>query len=148
MSCPTPVGAATSTPCVGQEGTAGYPVFFLEFSRFDVPKGYSGIDGKPEGHLTLEAHRLADDPLKPCLDGRRIGTVQVGTRTTSAFTCPNDSPQIERDARHGEGAYVGHLALEWDTSGIRYIASAHGHTTANLMLLKKFVRSIVLTPPG
>ena len=127
----------------------GYPIFFLEFSGFDVPKRYSGIDGRPVGHVTLEAHRVADDPLtKPCIGGRRIGTVQVGTRTTSAFTCPNDSPQVERDAQHGEGTYVGHLALEWDNQGIRYVASAHGHTTANLVLLKKFVRSIVLVPPA
>ena len=126
----------------------GYPIFFLEFSGFDVPKGYSGIDGRPVGHMTLEAHRLTDDSLKPCIGGRSIGTVQVGTRTTSAFACPNDSLQVERDARHGEGTYVGHLALEWDMNGIRYIASAHGHTTANLTLLKKFVRSIVLMPPA
>ncbi len=148
MSCQAPVGAATSTPCVGREGLTGYPIFSLEFSGFDVPKGYSGIDGRPVGHLTLEAHRLADDPLpKPCIGGHPFGTVRLGVRVTSAFSCPNDSLQVEREARHGEGAYVGHLALVWDSHGIRYIASAHGHTTANLIMLKRFVRSTVLVQP-
>ncbi len=49
---------------------------------------------------------------------------------------------------HGEGVYVGHLALAWKAGGISYIASAHGHGTANLTLLKKFVNSIKLIPPG
>ena len=149
MSCPRPVGAASVfPPCVGVEGATRYSIFFLELYRFDVPKGYSGINGKPVGHVTLEAHRLADDPLKPCIGGRTIGTARIGTWTTTEFTCPNDSPSIERDAVHGEGAYVGHLALAWTADGISYIASAHGHTTANLTLLKKFVHSIALISPG
>jgi hypothetical protein len=146
MSCPTPVGAATSTPCVGLEGTARYPIFYLEFFGFDVPKGYSGVDGKPVGHMTLEAHQLVDDPLKPCIGGERIGSVRVAAWTTNEFVCPNDSRQIEREAEHGEVAYVGHLALEWDAYGIRYVCSAHGHTTANLTLLKRFAGSIVPLP--
>ena len=147
MSCPVPVGAATSTPCVGREGTDQYTVFSLEFSGFDVPRGYAGVGGRPVGHLTLEAHRLADDPLRPCIGGQRLGTLRVGVLATTEFTCPNDSLQVQREARHGEGAYVGHVALEWDSQGIRDIASAHGHTTANLVLLQKFVRSTVLVPP-
>jgi hypothetical protein len=131
------------------EGADRYSIFFLDFYGFDVPKGYSGINGKPVGHMTLEAHRIADDPLKqPCIGGRTIGTARIGIWTTSEFTCPNDSPSIERIAMHGEGAYVSHLALAWTTDGINYIASAHGHTTANLTLLKRIVHSIALTSPG
>jgi hypothetical protein len=149
LSCPRPVGAASGfPPCVGVEGARQYSIFFLEFNGFDVPQGYSGINGKPVGHMTLEAHRLADDPLKPCIGGRSIGTARIGIWTTSEFTCPNDNPFIERDAVHGEGTYVGHLALAWKANGISYIASAHGHTTANLTLLKRFVQSIALISPG
>jgi hypothetical protein len=149
MSCPTPVGAATSTPCVGREGSTGYLIFYLEFSGFDVPKGYSGVDGKPVGQVRLEAHQLADDPLnQPCIGGERIGTARVAAWTTTEFVCPNDSLQAQREAQHGEGDYVGHLALVWSAAGITYIASAHGHTTANLTLLKKFVNSIVLIMPS
>ena len=149
MSCPRPVGAASAfPPCVGVEGAARYSIFFLEFYGFDVPKGYSGINGKPVGHMTLEAHRMADDPLKPCIGGRTVGTARIGIWTTSESTCPNESPSIERDAAHGEGTYVGHLALAWTADGISYIASTHGHTTANLMLLKRFVNSIALISPG
>jgi len=143
------MGASSSLPpCVGSEGVIGYPIFFLEFHGFDVPRGYSGVNGKPVGHLTLEAHRLVDDPLKPCIGGRPIGTVRIGTWTTSEFTCPNDSPSVERDAAHGEGSYVGHLALTWTVDGVGYIASAHGHTTANLTLVKRFVHSIDLVAPA
>ena len=149
MSCPHPVGAASAfPPCVGVDGATQYPIFFLEFNGFDVPKNYSGINGKPVGHMTLEAHRFTDDPLKPCIGGRTIGTARIGTWTTSEFTCPSDSPYIERVAMHGEGVYVGHLALAWKTDGISYIASAHGHTTANLTLLKRFIHSIALKSPG
>ena len=149
MSCPGPVGAASAFPsCVGVEGAARYSIFFLEFYGFDVPKGYSGINGTRVGHVTLEAHRFADDPLKPCIGGRTLGTAHIGTWVTREFTCPDDKPSIERDAVHGEGAYVGHLALAWTADGISYIASAHGHTTANLTLLKRFVHSIALISPG
>ncbi len=130
------------------EGVIDYPIFFLELQGFDVPKGYAGVNGKPVGHLTLEAHRLVDDPLKPCIGGRAMGTVRIGTWSTREFTCPNDSPTVERKAAHGEGTYVGHLALAWTVDGISYIASAHGHTTANLTLLKRFVHSIDLVVPG
>jgi len=131
------------------EGAAQYSIFFLEFYGFDVPKGYSGINGKPVGHMTLEAHPLADDPLKhPCIGGRIVGTVRLGIWNTTEFDCPNESPYIERVAMHGEGAYVGHLALAWKAGRISYIASVHGHTTANLAFLQQFVRSIALVSPG
>ncbi len=150
MSCPQPTGAASGLPpCVGLEGAIPYSIFFLQFYGFDVPKGYSGINGKPVGHVTVEAHRFADDPLKkPCIGGRTIGTARIGMWATREFNCPKDSPSIERVARHGEGDYVGHLVLAWKVDGISYIASAHGHTTANLTLLKRFVHSIILVLPG
>jgi hypothetical protein len=149
MACPRPVGAASALPpCVGVDGATQYSIFFLQFYGFDVPKGYSGINGKPVGHMTLEAYRFTDDPLKPCIGGRVVGTAQIGIWTTNEFACPNDSSYIERVAMHGEGVYVGHLALDWRTDGITYVASAHGHTTANLSLLKRFVRSIALISPG
>ena len=150
LSCPRPVGAASALPpCVGVEGVTQYPVFFLDYHGFAVPKASSGIDGKPVGQMTLEAHRLADDPLRqPCIGGRSIGTVRIGMWTTSEFICPNDSPSIERVAVHGEGAYVGHLALAWTDHGISYIASADGHSRANLTLLTRFVHSTSLVSPG
>ena len=51
----------------GGKDQTGYLIFYLEFSGFDVPKGYSGVDGKPVRQVGLEAHQLADDPLnQPC----------------------------------------------------------------------------------
>jgi hypothetical protein len=148
LSCPAPVGAGASTSCVGVEGLAQYPIFFLEFTRFDVARAYVGVDGQPDGHLTVEGRRPADDPLEPCIGGVNVGTVKVGTRVTTEYVCPNGNRRVEREARHGEGVYVGHLALAWSQRGIAYIASAHGHTTANLVLLKRLVGSIRLIPPA
>ena len=48
---------------------------------------------------------------------------------------------------HGEGAHAGHLLLEWNQDGIDYLASAHGHTATNLILLKQLVSSMTLIPP-
>ena len=148
MSCPHSVGAATSVPCVGLEGSPPYSVFFLEFTGFVVPPGYVGVDGKPDGHVTLEARPTADSPPKPCIGGTFLGTVKVGSWMTKEYVCPNDSLRVEREAQHGEGAYVGHLVLDWQVSGTQYIISAHGHTTANLALLKRLGGSIEMTAPS
>ena len=148
MPCPQPVGAATAVPCVGLEGSPPYSVFFLEFTGFAVPPDYIGVDGKPDGHVTLEARPTADSPPKPCIGGTFLGTVKVGIWKTKEYVCPNDSLRVEREARNGEGVYVGHLALEWQVKGTQYIISAHGHTTANLALLRRLGGSIELTAPS
>jgi hypothetical protein len=133
---------------VGLEGLLSYPVFFLNLVGFDVPAGYIGVDGRPVGHMTVEARRQSEGPSDPCIGGVDLGTVKVGPRTTKEYLCPKDSVLVQREARHGEGAYVGHLVLEWVEGGTQYIVSAHGHTTANLVLLRRFVGSIALIDPG
>ena len=147
MSCPQPAGAATSLPCVGLEGSPPYLVFYLEFTGFVVPPGYVGVDGKTDGHVTLEARLTADSPPQRCIGATFLGTVKVGHWMTKEYVCPNDSLPVEREARNGQGAYVGHLALEWQVSGTEYIVTAHGHTTANLTLLKRLGGSIKLIAP-
>jgi hypothetical protein len=129
---------------VGLEGTDEYRVFFLEFSDFDVPRNYVGVDGKAVGHLFIEARRLSDAPKTPCIGGTRTGALDIKGWRTTLYTCPKDSPYIERVARHGEGASVGHVLLDWKANGVEYIASAHGHTTANVTLLKRLVGGITL----
>ena len=143
LGCPAPVGAQVA-PCVGLEGATEYRVFFLNFEDFDVPRGYVGIDGKPVGHLFLEARRLVDAPKVPCVGGRRSGAIDIKGWRTILYVCPRDSPYIERVARHGEGANVGHVLLDWRVNGVEYIASAHGHTTANVALLRRLVGSLTL----
>jgi hypothetical protein len=146
LGCPPPVGAQFA-PCVGLEGTTEYRIFDLEFEDFDVPRGYIGIDGKSDGHVFIEARRATDAPAKPCIRGTRAGTMRVRSWRTILYICPNDSPYIERVARHGEGSSVGHIILEWRKDGVDYIASAHGHTTANLYLLRQLVGSATLVQP-
>jgi hypothetical protein len=141
------MGAALG-PCLGLEGLPPYPVFGLEFSGFDVPADYVGVDGRATGHLAIEARPEADSPPTPCVGGTRLGKVAVGLWTATEFTCPNDSVTVQREARHGEGTYAGHLLLEWNQSGVDYIASAHGHTTVNRELLRQLVTSMNLIPPG
>ena len=147
MSCPSRQQVA-ATPCVGTEGIGGYPIFVLEYTGFDVPPGYVGVDGKAAGHIVIEARPQPDSPPLPCVGAVGLGTLLVGQRTLTKYRCPNDSLRIQREAMHGEGAHVGHLLVEWTEAGIDYIASAHGNTTANLDLLKRLVGSVQLVAPG
>jgi hypothetical protein len=132
---------------VGLEGVTQYRVFILDFTHFDVPRGYVGIDGKPVGHVSIEARKAIDAPTRPCIRGVRTGTTTVRSWRATIYVCPHDSPYIERVARHGEGDYVGHIVLEWRAGGVDYVASAHGHTTANLRLLRELVGSVTLVQP-
>lgn len=146
MACPSPVGAQLG-PCIGLEGTIPYRVFGLSFENFDVPRHYVGIDGRPEGHIFIEARKVEDAPKKPCIGGRQRGASTMRRWRTHLYVCPEDSPHIERTARHGEGVYVGHVLLEWKVMGVEYIVSAHGHTTANIKLVRQLVRSVAMVQP-
>jgi len=146
MGCAAPVGPQPA-PCVGFEGVTLSRIFDIEWENFDVPRGYIGIDGKATGHAFIEARKASDAPAKPCISGTRAGTMQVRSWRTAIYVCPNDSAYIERVARHGEGANVGHVVLEWRAGGVDYFASAHGHTNANLRLLGQLVASVTLVQP-
>jgi len=130
------------------EGLPPYPAFFLEFTGFDVPAAYVGINGKAMGHVAVEARPQRESPPRPCIGGRRLGNVVVSRWTAIEYRCSKDSNRVGRQARHGEGAHLGHLLLEWSQQGTDYIASAHGHTTTNLDLLKKPITSMALIAPG
>ena len=147
MSCPAPQGAALA-PCVGLEGSPPYAIFGLEFSGFDVPADYIGVDGKPEGHLVVEARPDTDSPPDPCIGATRLGEIAVGRWTVTEFNCPEDSVIVQREAMHGEGAHAGHLLFEWNEDGVDYLASAHGHTSVNRDLLRNVVRSMELVQPS
>ena len=54
---------------------------------------------------------------------------------------------IERLARHGEGAYAGHLTLTWAVDGIEYLVSSHGYGTASEDLAIQIARGIDLVEP-
>jgi hypothetical protein len=145
MSCP-PTTEQEPTPCVGREGLVGYPVFDLDMSGFDVPGGYVGVDGKAAGHILIEARRHSDSPPRPCVSAVNVGTVVAGTWTTTAYNCSSDAITTQREATHGEGAYLGHTLLAWHHDGIDYIASAHGQTAVNRDLLVRLVGSMTLVP--
>ena len=147
VGCPAP-REVMPAPCVGFEGLPAYPVFAWEVTGFDVPRGYVGVDGKAMGHLMVEARPQRDRPPRPCIGGTRLGNVTVVHWTATEWRCPNDSVLVQREAMHGEGAHAGHLLFEWSQNGIDYVASAHGHTSANRELLKRLVSSMTLISPG
>ena len=145
MSCA--ISRVSALPrCVWLEGATPYPVFGMEFSGFDVPVGYVGVDGKAIGHVVIEARLQRNSPTTPCIGSVKLGTVVVAGVTAAEYRCPGDSLRIQREAMHGEGAYAGHLILESKRRGVDYIVSAHGYTTENLTLLKQLVRSSDLVP--
>ena len=131
-------------PCVGLAGERYAQIFALDFTGFDVAPDYAGIDGKPDGHLIVEARRDADSPPLPCFDGIQRGTQSIAGRRLIRYACPGRSLRMERLIRHGEGAHAGHLLFAWSASGIDYVASAHGDTATNARLLEQIVASIDL----
>ena len=143
MACGPAGEPGSFPPCGGRAGDTA--VFFLEFVGFDVGPDYVGMDGKPHGHVTVAAAPHRDAP--PCF-GTVVGTVALPTRTATEYRCTNDTLRVQRDARHGEGAYVGHLLLTWRQDGIDYTVSAHGHTAVNLALVKRLAGSLDLLAPG
>ena len=144
--CP-PNRDAALPPCTGRAGELQYPIFFMDVTEFRVGPGYVGVDGKPVGHLTISAAKQDDSPGPPCF-GTVVGTFRIGDEVVTEYSCTNDSLRVQRDARHGEGAYVGHLLLSWSANGIDYAVSAHGHTQANLALVKRLAASITFTAPA
>jgi hypothetical protein len=83
--------------------------------RFDVPAAYVGINGKAMGHVAVEARPQRESPPRPCIGGRRLGNVVVSRWTAIEYRCSKDSNRVGRQARHGEGAHLGHLLLEWSS---------------------------------
>ena len=136
---------AALPPCTGPAGVLRYPIFFIDVNGFRVGPGYVGVDGKPVGHLTISATKHEDSPGPPC--GTVVGTFRISDRTVTEYSCTNDSLRVQRNARHGEGAYVGHVLLAWSANGIDDAVSAHGHTQANLALVKRLASSITFTAP-
>ncbi len=147
LSCPpSEGGAAALPPCVGFESD-GQLGFFLQLAGFDVPPNYVGVDGRADGHMLVEARPHRASPSRPCIGAKKLGTVTAGTWTTVEYGCPVDSPLIEREATHGEGAYTGHLLLTWSHGGIDYLASLHGVTNVNLTVLEQLVAAMTLVAP-
>ncbi len=144
--CP-PSPDAALPPCTGRAGVLRYPIFFMDVNEFRVGPGYAGVDGKPVGHVTISGTKHEDSPGPPCF-GTVTGTFQITDKTVTEYSCTNDSLQVQRNAQHGEGAYVGHLLLAWSANGIDYAVSAHGHTRANLTLVKRLVASITYSAPA
>ncbi len=93
------------------------------------------------------AGRIRRAPRRTDRRGTVVGTFRISDRTITEYSCTNDSLRIQRNARHGEGAYVGHVLLAWSANGIDYAVSARGHTQANLALVKRLASSITFTAP-
>ena len=142
MSCPTQSNA-NLPPCVALAGLPPYKEFFIDFAGFDVDPSYVGVDGKAYGHVIVTAVPRTEGAAQPCI-GNQVGTFPLTHRVVVEYRCSNDALLVQRDARHGEGAHLGHLLLAWDQDGIDYAASAHGYTEVNLMLLRQLVGSMAL----
>jgi hypothetical protein len=127
-------------PCVGPEHD-----FWIEWNGFDVPRRFSGVDGRPAGHVIIHAGLAGSSPSNPCIDGVAVGTFKVDGSTGTFYQCPPDSPRIERLARHGEGAYAGHLTLAWRNHGVDYLVSSHGYSPSSRTLIEDLSASISLS---
>jgi hypothetical protein len=156
VPCPTRVPTRQGRPldCSPLPVPSPFPLcvglshdFFIEWTGFDVPKDFVGVDGRPAGHVIIHAAPMRDDPAVPCIDATRVSAVTVEASSAVVYHCPPDSPRIERLARHGEGAYAGHLTLVWREHGIVYLVSSHGYGTASESLLIRLARAVDLVAP-
>lgn len=143
MVCPPTRAPSALPPCVGLAGAPPYPIFFFELAGFDVGPSYRGVDGKAMGHVLLSATALRDAPAHPCI-GKVTGGFSISQRRITEYRCSDNALAVQRRARHGEGAHLGHLLLEWKQGGVDYAVSAHGYTSVNLALLRRLVASITL----
>ena len=128
-------------------GSPPYPTFFIELAGFDVGPSYRGVDGKAMGHLLVSATALRQAPTHPCI-GEITARFAVSQRRVTEYRCSDDGLTVQRQARHGEGAQLGHLLLAWKQGGVDYAVSAHGYTSVNLAILKRLVASTTLVAPG
>lgn len=149
MSCPPPDPAQESplVSCVSPSGKAGASIFFVTFTGFDVDPRYQGVEGRPIGHLILEARRPEDSPRLPCFDGVRLRELSVNRWHVTEYECPDESARLLEESRLAQLAHAGHLLFAWSSSGINYAASAHGYSRENFDLLRSLVGSIELVEP-
>jgi hypothetical protein len=143
MVCPPTRAPLTVLPCVGLAGSPPYPIFFINFAGFVVGPAYRGVDDKAMGHLIVSATPERHAPAHPCI-GEITGRFSISHRRVTEYRCSADSVRVGRQARHGEGAHLGHLLLDWKQNGVDYVISAHGYTSVNLALLKRLVASMTL----
>ena len=143
MVCPPTSAPFALPPCVGLAGSPPYPTFFIELAGFDVGPSYRGVDGKAMGHLIVSATSQRHAPSHPCI-GEITGSFVISHRHVTEYRCSDDSLRVQGEARHGEGAHLGHLLLDWKQGGVDYAVSAHGYTSVNLTLLERLVASMTL----
>jgi hypothetical protein len=116
----------------------------LEWSDFDVPSTFAGVDGKPIGHVIISAALVRDSAPRPCIGAVKVGTFVVLGAEAADYRCPPDSPLIQRTAQHGEGAYTSHVLLDWQSNGIEYLVSSHGYGPASVSLMEQLAASLTL----
>jgi hypothetical protein len=120
----------------------------LEWSDFDVPRTFAGVDGKPIGHVIISASLVRDSPPRPCIGAVKVGTFVVLGAEAADYRCSPDSLLTQRTALHGEGAYVSHVLLDWQRNGIEYLVSSHGYGAASVSLTEQLAASLTLVTAG
>jgi hypothetical protein len=89
------------TPCTGPSGEAG-AVFSIDYSGFDVPRGYVGLEGRRLGHAIIEAYRHDNSPPLPCFDAVSIGREVINAWAVTEYRCPYVTGIPQAVITHGE----------------------------------------------
>jgi hypothetical protein len=136
IPCPSalPAGWSTAVPmCPNRNCRAQFSVT----AYFPGPPGYIG-EGVRSGRMNLwalAAARRAEAGLG-CPGIRGSGYTTVSGHTATWFACPGGS-QLDS----------GHLLLQWQSHGIDYGVSAHGHSRTNRLLVLYIARHLRLLRP-
>jgi hypothetical protein len=151
-----PTGSAMRTTCQTSANAAGFPILcpgllpthpywecpcvsdngYLLMAWGEAPSSYTG-DQQGSVHLVFGASRAPDSPWVSCTGAIDLGSATMAEITGRLLSCP---PASESNG--------GHLLFVWQSAGITYIVSAHGHTQTNKELIAALIGHLTLVSPS
>jgi hypothetical protein len=131
VPCPglLPTHAYWQCPCVSNFG-------FLLMAWGAAPSNYVG-DEPGSIHLVFAASLDPASPWVTCADATSLGSDALGGINGALMDC---SPASETNG--------GHMLFSWQTGGLTYVVSAHGHSSTNRELLAVLMRHLTVVSPA
>jgi hypothetical protein len=100
---------------------------YLDYESVDPVDGVS--------HLVIRATVTQQDD-NPCVGGRRVGAVPIGSMSAEQIECPT-----------GSGIHSGHSVLHWTNESVDIVISVHGHSDAAWALAEEVAGGIQIMRP-
>lgn len=130
-----PRSAEAACPASIRQPPVGVPCIFGDVFLFEY-LDYQSVDPLDGvSHLVIRA--VATQPGDgPCVGGRSVGAVAIGSRSAQRIECPT-----------GSGLHSGHSVLHWNDESVGIVVSVYGHSDAAWALAEHIARTIRMTRP-